>query len=343
MAEIFVTGASGFIGERLCERLASEGKQPRALVRNPRKAKGLQHDNIRLLEGDLSDPKLLRAGMEGSQAVFHLAALAGVWHPDPDAFYKINIQGTLNVLHAAHAAGVRRVVITSTAGVMGATTDGREVDETTNPAPELTTEYERSKREAEQQAKEFGAKTGLEVVIVNPSRVYGPGQQSVSNSVTKMIRLYAAGKWRIIPGDGRSIGNYVFIDDVVSGHLLALEKGRSGERYILGGENCSFNAFFELLAQITGQRHVMIRLPLPLMSAFAHLQQWLADHFNRPPLITPPFVQKYVRHWPLSSRKAETELGYRTTPLATGIHQTLQWLYPSQDFATIPQSAIRNP
>lgn len=335
MGTIFVTGASGFIGERLCEKLAAEGRQVRALVRNPRKAEGLRQANIQLLEGDMTDPERLKPGMEGCRAVFHLAALAGVWHPDPDAFYKVNIQGTLNVLHAAHAAGAGRVVITSTAGVMGATRDGREVDENTHPAPELTTEYERSKLEAERQAKEFGAKTGLEVVIVNPSRVYGPGQWSVSNSVTRMIRLYAAGKWRFIPGDGRSIGNYVYIDDVVKGHLLALEKGRNGERYILGGENYSFNAFFELLAQITGRRHAMFRLPLPLMTAFANLQQLLADQFGRQPLITPPFVQKYVRHWPLSSRKAETELGYRITPLADGIRQTLNWLNP--------QSAIRNP
>lgn len=335
MSAIFVTGASGFIGERLCEKLASEGKQVRALVRNPRKAEGLKQGNIRLLEGDLTDPERLKTAMESCQAVFHLAALAGVWHPDPHAFYNVNIQGTLNVLHAAHAAGVRRVVITSTAGVMGAAADGREVDENTHPAPDLTTEYERSKLEAERQAKKFGAKTGLEVVVVNPSRVYGPGQWSVSNSVTRMIRLYAAGKWRFIPGDGQSIGNYVYIDDVVKGHLLALEKGRGGERYILGGENYSFNEFFELLAQITGRRHAMIRLPVPAMMAFAKLQQFLADHLKRQPLITPPFVQKYVRHWPLSSRKAITQLGYQITPLDDGIRQTLNWLNP--------QSVIRNP
>lgn len=335
MGTIFVTGASGFIGERLCEKLASEGIQVRALVRNPRKAEGLRQVNIQLLEGDLTHPERLKTGMEGCRAVFHLAALAGVWHPDPDAFHKINIQGTLNVLHAAHAAGAGRVVITSTAGVMGATRDGREVDENTHPAPDLTTEYERTKLEAEIRAKTFAAETGLEVVIVNPSRVYGPGQWTVSNSVTRMIRLYAAGKWRFIPGDGRSIGNYAYIDDVVNGHLLALQKGRSGERYILGGENCSFNAFFDLLAQITGRRHTMVRLPVPVMMTFAKLQQFLADHLKRQPLITPPFVQKYVRHWPLSSRKAETELAYRITPLADGIRQTLNWLNP--------QSAIRNP
>ena len=335
MAAIFVTGASGFIGERLCERLALEGRQVRALIRNTRKAEGLKQGNIQLVEGGLTDQERLKSAMEGCQAVFHLAALAGVWHPDPDAFRKVNIQGTLNILHAAHAAGVSRVVITSTAGVMGATTDGSEVHESTHPAPELTTEYERSKLEAELRAREFAAQTGLEVVVVNPSRVYGPGQWSVSNSVTKMIRGYAAGKWRVIPGDGRSIGNYVYIDDVVNGHLLALEKGRNGERYILGGENYSFNAFFELLAQITGRRHTMFRLPVPVMMTFAKLQQFLADHLKRQPLITPPFVQKYVRHWPLSSRKAITQLGYQITPLDDGIRQTLDWLNP--------QSVIRNP
>ncbi|MBK6932497.1 MAG: NAD-dependent epimerase/dehydratase family protein [Saprospirales bacterium] len=326
MTTVFVSGATGYIGEQLSKKLAEHGNAVRALVRNPHKTNRLQHPNIRAVEGSLADPISLAAGMEGCAVAYHIAALAGVWHPDPEAFRKVNVQGTLQVLRAAHAVGVRRVVVTSTAGVMGATPDGREVDERTNPIPDLTTAYEQSKLEAEGQIWEFGASTGLEVVVVNPSRVYGPGQWSVSNGVTKMIRGYAAGTWRLIPGDGRSIGNYVFIDDVVTGHILAMEKGRPGERYILGGENYSYNDFFALLACITGRRHTMLRLPLPAMMAFAHTQQFLADRFGRPPMITPPFVRKFVRNWPLSSRKAEAELGYHITPLEEGMRKTLEWL-----------------
>jgi len=326
MANIFISGATGYIGSRLSAKLAGQGRQVIALVRNWEKLKHIQHPNISGIAGALADIDLLQRAMEGCREVYHVAALAGVWRPDPRAFYKINVEGSLNVLEAARRAGVRRVVLTSTAGVMGATPDGSPVHETTNVNPDLTTAYERSKLEAEQKTLDYADRHGLELVIVNPSRVYGPGQWSESNGVTKMIRGYAAGNWRFIPGDGHSIGNYVFIEDVLNGHLLAMEKGRPGERYILGGENSSYNDFFALLAELTGRRHAMIRLPLGAMLAFAHAQQLLADAFGRRPMITPPFVRKFVRHWPLSSEKAQRELGYSVTGLEEGVRETLAWL-----------------
>ncbi len=326
MAKIFISGATGYIGEQLSRTLAERGHSVTALLRNPQKSARLEHPNIHPAAGTLDDPDRLAAALEGCTEAYHIAALAGVWHRDPNAFRNINVTGTLNVLAAARRAGVRRVVMTSTAGVMGPTPDGRLVDETTNPAPDLTTEYERSKLEAELSACAFGAEHELEVVIVNPSRVYGPGQWSESNGVTKMIKGYAAGRWRMIPGDGNSIGNYVFVDDVVQGHILAMEKGRPGERYILGGENASFNEFFALCADLTGRRHRMIRLPLPVMMGFARTQQFLADTIGRKPVITPPFVHKFLRNWPLSHQKAETQLGYSPLSLEEGIRRTLAWL-----------------
>ncbi|TNE56623.1 MAG: NAD-dependent epimerase/dehydratase family protein [Bacteroidetes bacterium] len=326
MKKVFVSGATGYIGEVLSTKIAELGLQVQVLVRNPAKSHRLQHPNISVVGGTLADQDQLLSAMEGCSEAYHVAALAGVWDPDPAAFRKVNVEGTLQVLHAAHRQGVRRVVLTSTAGVMGPTPDGQPVRENTNPVPILTTAYEASKLEAEEKARAFGQETGLEVVIVNPSRVYGPGQWSESNAVTKMIRGYASGTWRLIPGDGSSIGNYVFVEDVVHGHLLAMEKGRPGKRYILGGENSSFNAFFDRMAKLTGRRHRMIRLPLPVMMGFAQTQQLLADTFGRRPLITPPFVRKYMRDWPLSSQQAETELGYSPVSLEEGMQRTLEWL-----------------
>ncbi|MCB9315187.1 MAG: NAD-dependent epimerase/dehydratase family protein [Lewinellaceae bacterium] len=331
MANIFISGATGYIGAQLSLKLAAQGQQVRALVRNPEKMKYIRHPNISGVEGSLHNVDALQQAMAGCSEVYHIAALAGVWHPDPQAFYKINVEGSLNILEAARRAGARRVVLTSTAGVMGPTPDGNPVHEHTNAKPNLTTAYEQSKLEAEQKTLHYAEQHGLELVIVNPSRVYGPGQWSESNGVTKMIRGYAAGTWRLIPGDGHSIGNYVFIDDVLNGHLLAMEKGRPGERYILGGENASYIDFFETLAQLTGRRHSMFRLPLGAMLAFAHLQQFLADSFGRRPMITPPFVRKFVRHWPLSSEKAERDLGYTITSLEEGIRRTLAWLGSGQN------------
>lgn len=323
---VFITGATGYVGHRLALALADEGVIVHALCRSAGKAALLAHPNIRLIEGDLTDENTLREGLRGCSGVFHLAAYASVWHPDPAHFHRVNVLGTDRVLQAALAEGVNRVVLTSTAGVMGPSPGrGQEVDEYTNPDPPLDTQYERTKWEAERRALLWINK-GLEVVIVNPSRIYGPGQLSESNAVTRMIDLFSQGRWRVVPHDGESIGNYVFIDDVVRGHRLAMDKCFSGERYILGGENVSYNELFGLLRELTGQRQRLFHLPLPVMLGFAKVQETLARSFGLQPLITPPFVRKYNHHWSLSSAKAITELGYQITPLQEGIRRTLQWI-----------------
>lgn len=326
MKKVFVTGATGYVGGQLVRALTAQGTLVCGLVRNPEKMKQHPDVSVEPVIGTLNDRDSMARGMAGCSEAYHVAALASAWHSDPRAFHQTNVIGTQNFLEAAQTAGVRRVVLTSTAGVMGPTPDGSPVDETTNNAPILTTEYERTKRQAEQLAQAFGEKTGLEVVTVNPSRVYGPGLSQESAALNKMFRLYAAGKWRVIPGNGKSIGNYVFIEDVVQGHLLAMAHGKPGERYILGGANSSFNELFAHLAALTGHRHRMLYLPLSLLLGISHLQQFLADTLKIRPLITPPFVRKYLNDWPLSSQKAERELGYHSTPLHIGLERTLGWL-----------------
>ena len=167
---------------------------------------------------------------------------------------------------------------------------------------------------------------GLEVVIVYPTRVYGPGLVSESNSLTRIISLYGQGKWRIIPGDGSGTGNYVFVEDVVQGHLLAAMSGHSGGHYILGGENHSWSGFFEILAHVTGKKRQMIRLPLNFMVSAAWIMEQQARVTGLPPKITIPFVRKYHDHYNLSSDKARRELGYTPVSLEEGIRKTLSWL-----------------
>ncbi|MBK6948920.1 MAG: NAD-dependent epimerase/dehydratase family protein [Haliscomenobacter sp.] len=167
---------------------------------------------------------------------------------------------------------------------------------------------------------------GIEVVVVNPTRIYGPGPLNESNSVTKLADQFRQGKWRIIPGNGESIGNYVYLDDVVQGHILAMEKGMPGERYILGGENASYNQLFNLLRELTGQRQALIPLPLPVMMLFAGWENTMAQILGKKPLIVPEFVRKLSQDWPMSSEKAQTALGYQITPLRQGMRRTLEWL-----------------
>ena len=215
---IFITGATGFIGNRLAHRLADSGCQVVALARTPKKAASLQHPNIQVIIGSLEDEQALQKGMENADFVYHLAAHASLWAPD-DAFERINIEGTINVLNAALQQGIKRVVVTSTAGVIGPALDG-PVTEETKRVVDFFNDYERTKYEAELIVKEYVAQEGLDAVMVNPTRVYGPGQLNESNAVTKLIKQYAEGRWRFLPGDGTTIGNYVFIDDVVQGHIL---------------------------------------------------------------------------------------------------------------------------
>jgi nucleoside-diphosphate-sugar epimerase len=216
------------------------------------------------------------------------------------------------------------MVFTSTAGVLGPSIQGI-VNEDTKKSVDYFLEYERTKAIAEEKVKEYIAK-GLNCVIVNPTRVYGPGLLSKSNSVTIMIKSFAEGKWRIIPGNGKSIGNYVFINDIVDGHLLAMEKGKSGERYILGGSNISYLEFFKILKEQTGQKHLMIKLPLFIMLTVANAMILITKVFGVKPLITPALVKKFNYNWIVSSEKALNELGYKPVSFAEGAKKTLEWL-----------------
>jgi nucleoside-diphosphate-sugar epimerase len=170
----------------------------------------------------------------------------------------------------------------------------------------------------------------LAVTIVNPSRIYGPGQLTESNAATKLIKRCYEGKWRILPGNGESMGNYVYIDDVVQGHLQAMQYGQSGHRYILGGENVSFKEFFGLIRELSPHNKRLYKLPVPIMMGFAQSQLLMAEWFGRHPLIIPAFVRKYNYHWNLSSQKAIQELGYQITPLRQGVMQTIEWFNQNQ-------------
>lgn len=320
---IFITGATGFIGRKLAMKLANEGNEVVALIRSKSKAAALQHKNISFVEGDLFSIEALEQGMTACQEVYHLAAFASVWAKG-DTFEQVNINGTLNILDCAKKAAVEKTVVTSTAGVIGPAIDG-PVNEDTPRQVDFFTDYESTKYESELKIKEY-VSAGQHVVIVNPTRVYGPGPLNVSNSVTKLVKQYIEGKWKFIPGDGHSTGNYVFVDDVINGHVLAMAKGRSGERYLLGGEDATYYELFDKIAEIGGKKYRLYNMPLGVMLAFARIQLFLADNFGRTPMITPGWVKKYNYKWKVSSDKAQKELDYLPTSLNDGIQQTVDWL-----------------
>jgi farnesol dehydrogenase len=324
--QVFVTGATGFIGTHLVRQLVAQGRRVRALTRAGSNWEGLAAPGVEFVYGDIMDADSLRRGMQGCQQVFHLAAYAKNWARDPEIFFRLNRDGTRNVLQAAEAAGVQRVVCTSTIVTFGPTKPGQVGDETMpRNTPRFFTEYEESKAAAEAEMLQWAGR-GFPVVVVNPTRVYGPGKLTEGNSVSLMMDLYLRGRMPVLLNGGAEIGNYVLVDDLVQGCLLAMAKGRVGERYILGGENVSLKGFFALVNDATGTRHWQASLPSWAAMGFARFERFKAERFGRYPQITPGWVETFLQDWAFSCAKAERELGYRITPLKEGIRLTCDWL-----------------
>ena len=320
-----VTGATGFIGNRLVGELLNLGEEVHILARSQKKASQLYGNQVTFYEGDLWDADIIQEASRNCDVIFHLAAFANIWSKDKMFAYKTNVTGTNNILDAAIQNKVKKVVFTSSAAVFPPSENGEEIDETSILPEKYFTDYETTKVQAEQLCLEYCSK-GLDVVIVNPPRVFGPGLLNKSNSVTLIIKKYIAGNWRIIPGTGDAVGNYVFIDDVVKGHILAMQKGISGEKYILGGENISFNGFFSKLSKVSGKNYRLFHLPFPIILAASKFELFMAETIGKKPLITPPWAKKYLQNRPVSSRKAIIELNYTITPLDEGIRKTIEWL-----------------
>ena len=321
----FVTGATGFIGHELVKTLLHNGDRVNILVRTVKKLELPDSENLKIFTGDLSDIGMIEKGMEGCDKVFHLAAFANIWSENKNMPYEVNVAGTRNILESALKAGIKKVVFTSTAGVLKPSDNFKLTDET-DPLPEtFPTVYDETKYLAENLCLEYNQR-GLNTVIVSPSKVYGPGKLKISNSLTRIIKLYVSGKWRFVPGNGEIFSNYVYIDDVVEGHIKAMAKGRPGEKYILGGINASFNQFLETLAKVSGVKRKYFMIPAGILSAVASLSLLLAEHFRVKPLITPAWLKKYFQNRLVSSQKAEEELGCKITTLEIGIQKTIQWL-----------------
>jgi len=334
-ARVFVTGSTGFIGSKLVWALARRGHTVHALSRRdsiqppplqPGDDGADMASRIHVVRGDLSDCESLRKAMAGCSHVFHLAGYAKNWAPSVQTYHDINVQGMINVLEAARQVGAARVVWTSTFMTFGPTKPG-EVNDESSPRtiPGNMTDYDASKSAAELEALRFVAE-GLPVVIVNPTRVYGPGHMTEGNSLAILIDQYDRGLAPALLNAGRNVGNYVHVDDVVEGHLLAMKSGRPGERYLLGGENVSLRQFFNLIDEISGKKHFTFTVRKPGAMMFALLQQKRAEWFGKHPLITPPWVRVFLSEWAYSSAKAERELGYKSRPLREGLVETYEWL-----------------
>ncbi len=325
MSVVFLTGYSGFIGGHLGQLLLEQGHTLHLLGRSSPQGLEQYQNHWKWTKGDIESKELVREAMEGCEFGFHLAGYARLWSKDPSIWFRINTQGAENVMEAALQLGMRRLIHTSTAGTIGPSLPGIPANEETIRHHDFFHPYESSKFLSEERALRY-AQRGLDVVVVNPTRVYGPGELSESNAFARLADLYLKGKWNTLPGDGSRLGSYAWIEDVVHGIMAALERGRTGERYLLGGENLSYTEFFKILAEVSGKSVKMKPVALPLMLTFSKMQTWRAELTGKPPLIVPSWVRKYEYDWAVNSSKAVDELGYTLTPFRDGMAETVKFL-----------------
>ena len=321
---VFVTGGTGYIGRHLISLLLENGDTVHALCRSPFRITLRGPGRLVAHAGDLTDISSLREGMRRCTQVYHLAGYARNWARNPDTYSLINVGGTRNILRAAKDSGVQRVVLTSSVLTIGFS-NGRPATEADANGMPLPTLYAESKRSAEREALAF-VRNGFEVVIVNPTRVYGPGIMSEGNSVTRMIKLHLAGRWPLILGDGSMIGNYAHVRDVARGHLLAMRRGRSGERYILGGENVSFAELFRMIQHAGHVIRRLVHVPGSVVLSFSAMDELRARYISGYPTLTPGWVRTFLQNGAYSNAKAKREIGYTITPLSRGLRETVDWL-----------------
>jgi len=321
---ILVTGAGGYFGARLCQRLCEDGHHVVALIHSRKNELLSKLPNLEQVNGNICDPDFMDKIMEGIDQVYHVAAFARSWAKDPREFYKVNVGGTLTVLEAAEKNKVQKVVVTSTAGTIGPVPKGKtKVTEDQVRDVRFYGDYEMSKIMADERVQHFVRK-GMNVSIVCPTRIFGPGRtDTIGASLTKVLQKYAAGKWRINMG-GRDMGNYVFIDDVVQGHLLVMEKGRPGEKYLIGSFNDSIRGLFKGIDEIRGHSHLTVTVPLWLLKFYAAASRGLGDLFKFDPVVTIDWVEKISRNWATDSEKAKNELGYVPTDKITALKATIE-------------------
>jgi len=317
-----VTGANGFVGAAVVRALLADGSTVRALVRAGSDGRNLAGLPVEIVTGDITDRASLGAAFRGCRFVLHVAADYRLWAPDPAPMYRTNVEGTLNVLACAEAEGIERLVYTSSVAVLGIHADRTPADETSPVSiADMIGPYKRSKYLAEEALRERAAAARVPVVIVNPSTPIGPGD--VKPTPTGRVIVDAAtGKMPAFVDTGL---NLVHVDDVARGHVLALERGRAGERYILGGADMTLEQILAVIARHCGRRPPRVRLPRASVYPLAAISEIIARATGKEPRVTLDGLRMAKKHMYFSSRKAERELGYRYRPPEEAIVDALEW------------------
>ena len=318
----FLTGATGFLGSHVARVLSAQGAELRLLVRATSKLKNLEGLNAETATGDLRDPASIDKAMSGCDTVFHVAADYRLWVRDPEQMYRSNVEGTRAILEAARKNGVRRMVYTSSVATMGFTRNGNPADEDSPVAlADMIGHYKRSKFMAEQIALEAG-RSGMDVVVVNPTTPVG--EQDIKPTPTGRIILdFLKRKFPAYVDTGL---NLVDVTECARGHVAALERGKSGERYILGGENLTLKQILDKLGAITGLSSPSVKLPYFFAFAAAAVDETITGRIlHREPRATIDAVRMGRKKMFASSAKSERDLGWKLVPAENALRRAVEW------------------
>jgi len=320
--KVLITGVTGFLGSAVLRLLVNEGYDVRVLVRENSNMRNLEKIDVKVIKGDLQNTNSLKPAVHSCDQVFHVAADYRLWVPNPEQMYKTNIDGTRNLIRAATDAGVEKIVYTSSVATLGINKDGAPADETTpSSLDDMIGTYKRSKFLAEQTVKNLIAKESCPVTIVNPSTPVGPydikptptGKIILDTIRNRMLAFVETGL------------NIVHVDDVAQGHLLAMEKGKIGERYILGGDDMTLKSIIEYLCNSENINPPKIKLPHNFILPIAWIMECAAKFTGNEPLATVDAVRMSKKIMYFSSKKAKTKLGYQTRPAIEGLNDAIEW------------------
>jgi dihydroflavonol-4-reductase len=317
-----VTGGTGFVGANVVRALLQRGCEVRALVRPRSDTRNLATLDLELVAGDLRDRRSLEAALEGCDTLYHVAAMYTLWAANPQEVYDSNVTGTANLLAAADKAGVQKIVYTSSVATVGLPKDGTPgTEDVPLHAKDLVSHYKRSKYLAEQEVLKY-AQRGVPVVIVNPSFPVGPWDVKPTPS-GQIIVNFLRGK---IPAYVNTGLNVVDVEDVAAGHIMAAEKGRVGERYILGYANLTLPELFQLLERVSGVKAPRLRLPYGCAYLSACVSEVVARMItHKAPFVTLAGVKLSRKRMFFDAAKAVRELGFPQTPAVEALSKAVRW------------------
>ena len=319
--KILITGATGYIGYKLAIEAARRNYTVHILVRDIASSLLPVHPNIIKFKGDITDKGSVMAAMMNCDKVMHAAAIAKLSAKDNSVFYSVNVEGTRNMLDAALSLGVKKFVFTSSGAVIGPS--GKYPMSENDPRiAAFENDYEISKHWAEELVKEY-CRRGLFAIIVAAPRVYGPGHECNGNTMNVLLKNILSMGLAFVPSCDTIVANYAFVDDVVKGHFLAMEKGLGGEKYILGGENLSYRSFFQMIKQNTGKKIRLIHIPKLLLRIWSFFYMSVCTLLRKETHISPRVVDRLAQNRALSCEKAIRQLGYSITPFSEGIQKTI--------------------